>query len=985
MRKFYSFVLMAAALLIGTNAWAKTIKVAQVEAEGIDYTSLSAAFAAAESGDVIQLQSQMTLSSYIWIGEADQAATSGTGKVLTLDLNGEQLSYTGSTPFLRLTHGTLTIKTSQAGGKIYSKRSGTAAESVILVTGSTLKDCKPKTQTNYYSHLVIENGVEIEAQKNGIVIDGTHAFNSTEASNPLNYTTCVYQTSNEQCIANGVRVDVYGKINAYKYGLKVNGLVTKPTTDGVTLKSVRTTGKWSSKVPAGYTIAASDVDYIPYIFIANGSELKANETANESTGLYCAGYADYLIEGYVHGSTGVYIKSGNVEIAEGSKIESDNDNDTGIKVTGKGSGLDAGGNAVSVESNTNSYAGDINVTISGGTITAGDHGQSVQNTNANGAGAVEAVVISGGTFVGGAAGGITLDPNSTPTNVQLTGGTFTGSIDDLVNAVGANNVIQQVVSIDPITNEATVVVGQKEAGDEIVDLSDDEKQKDFEFVRDMANDIVNLNADDLTGNMTKYLPEGAGTTEVKYLSLTGEGINTVTVIVKDEQILKVGQIVMNANGRIIVEAGGQLIITGNNGLFADAIENIVLETSSDKQAIFLFNPEVGNNRHPKATVEFLSKSYRQDSKNVYQRFGFPTYNNEVTLEYANPASSALTYITNWDYAADGWASWIAVPAAGGLNVTVASPFACFDMASNNAKAEQMRYIFKGALVGNYDGEMTFNSGFNPYSNSYMAPIDIESFLNRLVANYGELEGSLRVYQSQANDNYRWRGISLADFEFGTPDITKIAPMQAYMLKLNEGSSYSAAVSYKDNVYDPFMAAAAAPARAKAAKTNYMRLNIAGEDGVVCDNTMLIEENRFSNEFDNGYDVTKYMNDKVNMYVNAEEALSTMASDDLQNAYINVNVAESGVYTLNVTFNGLDYALVDLDNNKVIELVEGNSYKFFQEAGKNEARFQLVKANKVPTAMENIEENTISTKFMKDGVMYILKNGAVYNAQGQIVK
>jgi hypothetical protein len=982
MRKFYSFVLMAAALLIGTNAWAKTWKVAQVEGEGIDFTSLSDAFAAAASGDVIQLQSQMTLSSYIWIGEADQAATSGTGKVLTLDLNGEQLSYTGDKPFIQLTHGTLTIKTSQAGGKIYSNRSGKAAESVILVTGSTLKDCKPKTQTNYYSHLVIENGVEIEAQKNAVVIDGTPA---TSVQGTLTYTTNVYKASNKPSVAHGVRVDVYGKLNAYKYGLKVNGLVTKPTTDGVTPKVLNTTNDLAGKVPAGYTIAATDVDYIPFIYIANGAELKANETANESTGLYCAGYANYLIEGYVHGSTGVYIKSGNVEIAEGSKIESDNDNDTGIKVTGKGSGLDAGGNAVSVESNTNSYAGDINVTISGGTITAGDHGQSVQNTNANGAGAVQAVVISGGTFTGGAAGAITLDPNSTPTNVQLTGGTFTGSIDDLVEAVGENNVITQVVSVDPVTHEATVVVGQKEAGDEIVDLDDDEKQKDFAFVNDMANDIVNLNADALTGNLSKTLPDG--TTEVKYLSLTGEDNYTVTVTVEDGKILKVGQVVMNGNGRIIVKAGGQLIITGNNGLFADAIENIILETSSDKQAIFLFNPEVGNNRHPKATVEFLSKSYRQDSKNVYQRFGFPTYNNEVTLEYANPASSAQTYITNWDYAADGWASWIAVPAAGGLNVTVASPFACFDMASNNAKAEQMRYIFKGALVGNYDGEMSFNSGFNPYSNSYMAPIDIESFLTRLVANYGELEGSLRVYQSFANDNYRWRGISLADFEFGTPDITKIAPMQAYMLKLNEGSSYSATVSYKDNVYDPFTAAAAAPApaRAKAAKTNYMNLNIANENGVVCDDARLIEDNRFSNEFDNGYDVTKYMNDEVNMYVNAEEALSTMASDDLQNAFINVNVAESGVYTLNVTFNGLDYALVDLDNNKVIELVEGNSYEFFQEAGKNEARFQLVKVNKVPTAMENIEENTISTKFMKDGVMYILKNGAVYNAQGQIVK
>lgn len=975
---------MAAMLLIGTNAWAKTIKVAQVEAEGIDYTSLSTAFAEAESGDVIQLQSQMTLSSYIWIGEADQAATSGTGKVLTLDLNGEQLSYTGSTPFLRLTHGTLTIKTSQAGGKIYSNTgTSTKAESVILVTGSTLKDCKPKTQTNYYSHLVIEKGVEIEGQKNGIVIDGTHAFNSTEASNPLNYTTCVYQTSNEQCIANGVRVDVYGKINAYKYGLKVNGLVTKPTTDGVTLKSVRTTGKWSSKVPAGYTIAASDVDYIPYIFIANGSELKANETASESTGLYCAGYADYLIEGYVHGSTGVYIKSGNVEIAEGSKIESDNDNDTGIKVTGKGSGLDAGGNAVSVESNTNSYAGDINVTISGGTITAGDHGQSVQNTNANGAGAVEAVVISGGTFVGGAAGGITLDPNSTPTNVELTGGTFTGSIDDLVNAVGENNVITQVVSVDPVTHEATVVVGQKEAGDEIVDLDDDEKQKDFAFVNDMANDIVNLNADALTGNMSKTLPDG--TTEVKYLSLTGEENYTVTVIVEDGKILKVGQVVMNGNGRIIVEAGGQLIITGNNGLFADAIENIILETSEQKQAIFLFNPEVGNNRHPKATVEFISKSYAE-GKTVHQRFGLPTYNNDVTLEYQDKTSSVETYIKNWDYAADHWASsWTAVPASG-LNIAVGGPFDCFDLVSNNAKATKMHYIFKGALVGNVDGEMSFNHGFNPYANSYMAPIDIESFLNRLAANNPELQASMWVYQALANDNYTWRGIGQADFEFGTPDITEIDPMQAYMLNLVSGNSSDATISYEANVYNPFMGIVpnSAPSRNEAAKKNYMNLNIA-KDGVVRDYARLIEDNRFSNEFDNGYDVTKYMNEKVNMYVNAEEALSTIASNDIENSFIVVNVAESGVYTLNVTFNGLEYALVDLANNNVIELVEGNSYEFFQEAGKNDARFQVIKVNKMPTALENMEINAVSAKFVKNGVLYILKNGAVYNAQGQIVK
>jgi hypothetical protein len=128
-----------------------------------------------------------------------------------------------------------------------------------------------------------------------------------------------------------------------------------------------------------------------------------------------------------------------------------------------------------------------------------------------------------------------------------------------------------------------------------------------------------------------------------------------------------------------------------------------------------------------------------------------------------------------------------------------------------------------------------------------------------------------------------------------------------------------------------------------------------------------------------------MNEKVSLYINAEEALSTMASDDIQNTYIGVEVAEAGNYTLNVTFNGLEYALVDLENNNVIELVEGNAYEFFQEAGKNDARFQLVRVNRMPTALDTVEGKALRAKVVKNGVMYILKNGAVYNAQGQIVK
>ena len=46
----------------------------------------------------------------------------------------------------------------------------------------------------------------------------------------------------------------------------------------------------------------------------------------------------------------------------------------------------------------------------------------------------------------------------------------------------------------------------------------------------------------------------------------------------------------------------------------------------------------------------------------------------------------------------------------------------------------------------------------------------------------------------------------------------------------------------------------------------------------------------------------------------------------------------------------------------------------------------LKINKVPTGVDEAQnDDVMNTKVMKNGVLYILKNGAVYNAQGQVVK
>lgn len=471
----------------------------------------------------------------------------------------------------------------------------------------------------------------------------------------------------------------------------------------------------------------------------------------------------------------------------------------------------------------------------------------------------------------------------------------------------------------------------------------------------------------------------------------------VTLTVKDNGVLTVGDggIVAHENAAVVVEEGGSLVL---NGLIQGS-ENIVIEASEENSGVVLINPTVNTygDEHPVGTFRFTSKSYKNGDKVVHQRFGMPTYNAAVEMKYAT-TSSAVTYITNWDYENDEWAhdgdniKWTLVPTTGSLNLVTAGPFTCYDLISNNAKGEEITYEFKGALMGNADGNMKFNRGFNPYANSYTAPINIASLLDRLYDEYASagIDATIYLYKAQANDNYTWSTIGLDDILFGDAEFTEIAPMQAFMLNLSNSTPQEASIDYSANVYDPFIAKLnnpnPAPKRRAAAQQNYMSMSIIDAEGTEYDRVKFMEDARFSSAFDNGYDAVKFMQENVAIYATLDKPMAKVASDYVEGMNIGVKVANSGVYTLNVKHNGLDYALIDTENNTIIELVAGNTYNFYAEAGQNDARFQVIKVNNAPTAIDEVEDSQVmSTKMVKDGVLYIIKNGVMYNAQGQIVK
>lgn len=956
MRKIYSIVLMAAALLVGTNAWATTQE------------QIQSAF---NAGTDITLDGNVVVTSPLQM----YATSTETGKTVNLNLNGFTISTSSAKAIIELYKGTLNITgpgrivttaKSEAikvfgytedvadwsvlniGDGVSVESTGTSGANAISVLGfygSTVKYYAYISKN--YPNQVFESD-HTEEYKGAYYVNSKGAkaqCNKTSATTPIqlckdgkiDYYTSLPKSGavqskvvNEETIewckvsedskAFGVKINVLAGAFVYgdKYGIKINGTIRSNGTN------------------------------IPTVHIANGAEVKAAAEAPEATAVYSSGYGKFVIEGYVHGSTGVYVKAGQVSVEDGAKIQSDNNTGDGIEAINKGSGINAGGNAIAIEGDNGAYSNEgISVEVNGGTIIAGEGGYAVQNlNNAETQANPNAVEINGGTFTGGAAGSVAIDNESGKVvNVDLEGGTFTGDIETLIAAAGAGNVIQEVVSQEG--GQATVVIGKKEAGDEVEQPATPQEKQDFAFVNDMSNDIVKLDA--TTANIAKTLP--AGTTEVKYLSLTGTGAYTSTVTVEAGKTLKVGQIVMNANGRIIVEAGAKLIVSGANGIFADDIENLVLKTSEAEQAIFLLNPDVANNKHPKATVEFISRSFVDGSNYAAQRFGIPTHNALTSIDAVDPADPTVKVrarFYNFDYANNTWNSLGYINGTGSdpeLNLAnLANPFEFYQMYNYRTTAGT-KVIMKGALVGNENPQLNIRGNFwNGFSNSFMAPIDGATLISEIP---NTVDKAFYLYDI-TSEQQTWESYTLINIE----EQGGIRPMQPFLIR-NTLAAADVEVNYEAAVYNPAMGIVPNPVSARrVADMTKAKLIVKGEGCI--DRVTVAEDAEFSAEFDNGYDAVKYMNEGINMYVSADEKMSIFATDNLNNTFVGIQVVNGGKYTMEFAkVQGEELFLIDHETGAQVAIVEGATYEFTAN-GTNDYRFELVGAAKLPTAIENAE-------------------------------
>ena len=116
-------------------------------------------------------------------------------------------------------------------------------------------------------------------------------------------------------------------------------------------------------------ISDDDKDYAPYIHIHQGAVLTNKEEVGDAlkprqVALYTSGYARWYVEGECSGTTGLYMKSGDVTLKNAtisSSFEGTATNNSGQTI-----GVSGQGNAVVVESNDH-YSGHISLNIEGDT------------------------------------------------------------------------------------------------------------------------------------------------------------------------------------------------------------------------------------------------------------------------------------------------------------------------------------------------------------------------------------------------------------------------------------------------------------------------------------------------------------------------------------------------------------------------------------------------------------------------------------------
>ena len=936
MKKIYSILLMAVALLISTNLKAEEKTVSNP-------AGLKDAFETAQNGDVIVLGEDITLAYeempiFMFLENSTDS--------ITLNLNGHNIQTTGTLK----TDAPVNMMFGLLKGKLGVTGNGTI-QTTTPSTFDLFRVMGSATPVADYTTLVIGENVTLDAdqaKKGRCVHIYTNNAKRTVNGNPVLRNDIIGGSggSGSYGFAYGVNVLVKGTLKSSIYCVQVSGVVRSSLEydDGTTLSIIKNTADYAE---SSYTLHTSDTAKAPVIKIASTATLTSKPTATEAAAIYSSGYAKWVIEGTVSGNVGVYIKSGDVTINNATITSTNTQSYLAVQATT--SGVDAAGSAIVIESNK-TYAGNVGVTISGDSKITASKGYAIDEVVTTSATTeLKALTIEGGTFEGGSDGttqrGISISETTKDastgadkkTTITVGGGNFDS--DDSATQSFIENYISgayTTVVTDPVTNKETIVIsaGQQPSG----------AASTFTINNATENDSYDFSA------VTLETPEQTLNNDLVLgdLIMTNTD-NPVKFTIANGKTLEVNKLTMAAGNQIIVAAGAKLIVSGSTGVYAPSVDNIIIEAdgTSNTYGEFYFNPAVNSNKHPNATVQMVSKAYQEGSTYHWQRFGVPAWEHMTPSQILK--ENAPTAYSYWDNENNEWAA-INVEDFGTFEM---KPFVGFELTTTNTTAGAV-YSFPCALYGNVNVDLAYRSRWNYFANSYTGGMDLRDMLLQLLNDAGDkLEGGVFVHKSATNT---WDGISYGDLDEHEAKQSKLDPMQAFIIYNKSSEAVNNAINYKNVVWNHRGEAKVSQSPARRATLDYDKAKVIISADGVAQSITLRQAESFSDAYDRGYDLTKFMQGSFNIYAETENGnLEQVATDNLVGKTITVNT--NSVKSFKMTFenlNGETFAIRDNVTGSVIDMTENAEYYFTADAYNGENRFEIVEARKMPTDVEVVD-------------------------------
>jgi len=774
-----------------------------------------------------------------------------------------------------------------------------------------------------------------------------------------NYAIWVAENASNK--AYGVRVDLAGTVNSNVGGAYINGKIKTAS------------------------------EHAP-IFNITGT-LNADHA-----GIYAAGYGIWHISGTVNGNDayGIGIKAGKLNVTNNAVIYGGATSEF-ERVDADGNGMNISGATLQIESN-GSYGGNMEISISGNaTLSSANKTYAIYEyvDKYDAPTKVNSIAVTGGNFQGG----ILISQALAAKGGFVSGGTWTEDVMancaigyttskilggyGVVEATGVNAEIENTAS-------TTAVLTNSASASSVSDHTSDNVGDNPEVKQTTANNAVVV-----TENTDVVATEANDVVEVK--KVTVEENKTLTVTEGATLTVGSGAVHLGENAKLVVEPGAAMVVDGL--VYGATEESFVIESSEEKPSSLLFSPETEfiKEDHPKATFRFFSKGCKKDGKRIWQRFGIPSFDGGTTISWGG---GLKTWIYNYIYDEDGgyWNMLNEGAESSGSYIASAAentPFQCYEMTSN-ASDVGVEYEFTGNLMGNSNGTLSFVKGWNYYANSYTAPISIYEFFEDIINTYGaNVSAEAHIYR--AEDDW-WDDVSLGAYElheampsqFPAPVQTEIYPMQAFILYLHTGNSAEGEfINYKNHIYDPAIGSGTpAPRRQRSSDiTTAVRMTVSGNE--YTDDVTLMQADKFSASYDNGYDVFKFMNNSsFNIYATCEEnKYGVLATDNMNGARLGFSSATDGTYTLRIEgATGEEYILEDMLTHNQITITTGSEYTFTATAGENDYRFRIVAAPQVTTEITDAYQDIAI--WSHNDMLYVADNISdnilLYSVNGQQV-